>query len=77
MNVSTVIAFLLGICAGLVVMLLIVIKQDPYQTAQMEMEQRRCVVNLSILPTEADSLRYVLVDGHSECVHWVVRTPKK
>lgn len=77
MNLSAVIGFILGVCVGLVMVLLIVIKQDPYQTAQMEMEQRACVAYLSILSTEADSLRFALSEDQPECKHWIVRTQKK
>ncbi len=76
MNIETVIGFILGVCAGLVIMLLIIIKHNPIQTAQMEAEQRACVAYLSIVSTEADSLRFALSEDQPECKHWIVRIEK-
>lgn len=76
MKIDTVIGFIFGVCTGLGIMLLIVIKHDPQQIAQIEAEQRACVAYLSILSTEADSLRFALSEDQPECKHWVVRTQK-
>ena len=76
MNIESVIGFILGVCAGLVIMFLLVIKLNPGHIAQMEKEQRGCVAYLSILSTEADSLRFALSEDQPECKHWIVRTQK-
>lgn len=64
--------FLAGLIVGTFFTFFIVGAFGALPKGMMEHAQRACVHALRTLPTEADSLRYVLLESHNECKHWVL-----
>lgn len=76
MTIGNLIFTLVGVIVGALIMMLIVKSAGAIPRGRMEAQQRSCVASLNIRTTEADSLKFIFVQGYDECKHWVIREGK-